>query len=59
MEQLLQDVHKLLEKGISNHYYDYVAMHARIFGNEYRGCKCKAGTLYTLLYNWYQQNKIK
>lgn len=58
MEQLLQDVQKLLEsKTIEAGYHDYIRIFERIHGDAYKGCRCKKRTLYNIIYNWFQTNK--
>lgn len=57
-EKLIQDVQFLLDtKTIREHYYDYMAIHERIYGCQWHGCKCKKAVLYGIIKTWYNENK--
>jgi RNA polymerase sigma factor (sigma-70 family) len=57
MDELLLQVEKLLEKNVSQYFQEYDMMHRKIFGSDWKGCRCKSSKLHDKLKEWYINNK--
>lgn len=60
-DRLLADTRSALDKGVEKGYYDFIALHQRIFGTPYqKECKCKGGgKLFNIITNWYNNETSK